>query len=157
MVRVMTSGVFDILHPGHLFYLEEAKALGDELFVVVATDNTARDRKHEPINLEEMRLRMVQSLKPVDEAFLGYYGDIYKIVLEIKPDIIAIGHDQKHDPEQIVKDLKERGLDVKVVRLERIDHDLNGTRKIIRKVIDWHIFQKKMEEVEQGGKRGDDI
>jgi len=157
MVRVMTSGVFDILHPGHLFYLEEAKALGDELYVVVATDLTARERKHEPINLEDMRLRMVQALKPVDNAMLGYEGDMYKVVLEIKPDIIAIGHDQKHEPEKIEADLAERGLDVKVVRLERIDHDLNGTRKIIRKVIDWHIFQKRMEEVEKGGKRGDDI
>ncbi len=157
MVRVMTSGVFDILHPGHLFYLEEARALGDELYVVVATDNTARNRKHEPINTEDMRLRMVQALKPVDESFLGYDGDIYKIVLEIKPDIIAIGHDQKHTPDVIKKDLADRGLNVEVVRLGRVDHDLNGTRKIIRKVIDWHIFQKKMEEVEKGGKRGDDI
>ena len=147
MVKVMTSGVFDILHPGHLFYLEEARALGDELIVVVATDKTAIARKHQPINPEDMRLRMVGALKPVDKAMLGYEGDMYKIVLEIKPDIIAIGHDQGHDPEEIKKELADRGLNVEIVRLDRVDHDLNGTRKVIRKVIDQYLSQQK--EIEE--------
>lgn len=145
MVKVMTSGVFDILHPGHLFYLEEARALGDELIVVVATDKTAIARKHEPINPEDMRLRMVSALKPVDKAMLGYEDDIYKIVLEIKPDIIAIGHDQEHDPNVLKNELADRGLNVEVVRLDRVDHDLNGTRKVIRKVIDLYLSQKEIE------------
>lgn len=148
MVKVMTSGVFDILHPGHLFYLEEARALGDELIVVVATDKTAIARKHQPINPEDMRLRMVNALKPVDKAMLGYEGDIYKIVLEIRPDIIAIGHDQDHDPEVLKSELAERGLNVKIVRLDRVDHDLNGTRKVIRKVIDQYLSQQRMKEIE---------
>ncbi len=59
MVRVMATGVFDILHLGHLHYLEESKKLGDELVVVVATDKTVRRRKHEPITPEKMRLEMV--------------------------------------------------------------------------------------------------
>lgn len=153
MVKVMTSGVFDILHPGHLFYLEEAKALGDELVVVVATDKTARARKHEPINPEAMRLRMIQALRPVDRAILGYEGDMYKIVLEIQPDIIALGHDQRHDPDVIRTELADRGLDVEVVRIGRTDHDLNGTRKVIGKVIDWYIFQQRMKEIEGGVKK----
>ena len=147
MVRVMTSGVFDILHPGHLFYLEEARALGDELIVVVATDKTAIARKHQPINPEDMRLRMVSALKPVDKAMLGYEDDIYKIVLEIKPDIIAIGHDQDHDPNVLRNELADRGLNVEIIRLERVDHDLNGTRKVIRKVIDRYLSQQK--EIEE--------
>ncbi|MEE9489142.1 MAG: adenylyltransferase/cytidyltransferase family protein, partial [Thermoplasmata archaeon] len=52
MVRVMASGVFDLLHTGHLHYLEEAKKLGDELIVVVARDSTVRKEKHEPITTE---------------------------------------------------------------------------------------------------------
>jgi FAD synthetase len=149
MVTVMATGVFDILHLGHLYFLKEAKKLGDELVVVVATDNTAEKLKHIPVTSEEMRVQIVGELKPVDKAVLGYEDDRYKIVKELKPDIIALGFDQKHDEEIIKKDLEELGLNVKVVRLEPfVDHDLDGTRKIIRKVIDWYILQSRLKEVE---------
>ena len=149
MVRVMASGVFDILHPGHIYYLEEAKKLGDELFVVVAKDSTVRKQKHEPITLESMRLEMVKALKPVDKAVLGHEDDRYRIVEELKPDIIALGYDQKDDEEKIKNDLKKRGLNIKVVRMPELAHDLSGTKKIIQKIIDWYSFQKKMEKVEK--------
>jgi FAD synthetase len=148
MVRVMATGVFDILHLGHLYFLQEAKKLGDELVVVVATDKTARRLKHIPVTAQEMRVEMVAGLKPVDKAVLGYEDDRYKIVNELKPDIIALGFDQKHDEEQIKTDLKKIGMDVKVVRLKPFEHDLDGTRKVIRKVIDWYIFQTRMKEIE---------
>ena len=86
MVRVMASGVFDIIHLGHIHYLKESKKLGDELIVVVATDDTVRRFKHEPINSEQIRVDLVNELKPVDKAVLGYEGDIYKIVEEIGED-----------------------------------------------------------------------
>jgi FAD synthetase len=149
MVRVMASGVFDILHPGHIYYLEEAKKLGDELVVVVARDSTVRKQKHEPITPENMRLEMVKALKSADKAVLGYENDRYKIVEEIKPDIIVLGYDQKDDEEKIKNDLKKRGLNVKIVRMPELAHDLSGTRKIIRKIINWYSFQKKMERVEE--------
>ena len=136
MVRVIATGVFDILHPGHLHYLEAAKALGDELVVIVATDKTVHKRKHHPITPEDMRVIMVQALKPVDRAVLGHEGDPYDIIVELKPDIITIGYDQKHDVEKIRGELASRGVDVQVVRLEHFDADLNGTRKIIRKIAD---------------------
>ena len=149
MVRVMASGVFDLLHSGHLHFLEEAKKLGDELVVVVATDNTVRRRKHEPITHEEMRLKMVSALRPVDKAVLGHEGDMFEIVQEIQPDIIALGFDQAHDEEQIAKELEKRGIDAKVVRLSQLNDDLNGTRKIIKKIIDWHMFKERMKKVEK--------
>jgi FAD synthetase len=148
MVRVMASGVFDILHTGHIHYLTEAKSLGDELFVVVATDSTVRKKKHEPITSEGMRLELVRSLKPVDHAYLGREGDIFDIVKDIKPDIIALGYDQHFEEEQLTKELKSRGLDVKIVRISEFDHDLNGTRKIIQKIVDWYTFKKKMQKTE---------
>jgi FAD synthetase len=148
MVRVMASGVFDILHTGHIHYLMEAKSLGDELFVVVATDSTVRKKKHEPITSEGMRLELVRSLKPVDHAYLGREGDIFDIVKDIKPDIIALGYDQHFEEEQLTKELKSRGLDVKIVRISEFDHDLNGTRKIIQKIVDWYTFKKKMQKTE---------
>jgi FAD synthetase len=149
MVTVMATGVFDILHLGHLYFLEEARKLGDKLVVVVATDRTAEQLKHSPITSQDMRIKLVEALKPVDRAILGYEDDRYRIVQELKPDIIALGYDQKHDEEKIKKDLVELGMDVKIVRLEPLmDHDLNGTRKIIRKVVDWYLFQARMREIE---------
>ena len=70
---------------------EKAKELGDELIVVVASDDTVRTKKHEPIMPEEMRAKMIMGLKPVDQVLIGYKGDPYKIVEEIRPDIIVIG------------------------------------------------------------------
>lgn len=150
MVRVMATGVFDLIHLGHVHYLEEAKRLGDELVVVVARDSTVRREKHEPITPEEFRRHLVESLKPVDKAVLGGEGDMYQVVEELKPDIIALGYDQFHDAERIEKELKERGLDVKVVRLTELDGDLDGTRKIIKKVVDWFSASEKLRQAEGG-------
>ncbi|MCK5548827.1 MAG: adenylyltransferase/cytidyltransferase family protein [Thermoplasmata archaeon] len=149
MVRVMATGVFDILHTGHIFFLQRARELGDELVVVVARDSTVRKQKHEPITLEEMRRILVESLKPVDSAVLGTEGDMYDIVVEVKPDIIALGYDQDWDAEKIKADLKEKGLEVEVVRLPQQNGDLDGTRKIVKKILDLWKFSKKMERAEQ--------
>ncbi len=148
MVRVMASGVFDIIHLGHIHYLKESKKLGDELIVVVATDDTVRRFKHEPINSEQIRVDLVNELKPVDKAVLGYEGDIYKIVEELKPDIITLGYDQQFNSEEIKTELDKRGLNVKVEQVSELDLDLTGTRKIIRKIISLWNFQKKMEDIE---------
>ena len=150
MVRVMATGVFDIIHLGHLHYLEESKKLGDELVVVVATDATVRKRKHEPITPAKMRCELVASLKPVNKAVIGKEGgDIFDIVKELKPDIITIGYDQPFKEQDLEKELDKRGLKVKVVRLPHLDHDLDGTRKIINKIIEFHTVDKKLKEVEQ--------
>jgi FAD synthetase len=135
MTRIMATGVFDILHPGHLHFLKEAKALGDELVVVVATDATVRKHKHEPITPEKMRVEMVAALKPVDRALLGHEGDMFEIVLQVKPDIIALGYDQKFEEKELESRLADRGLKVEVVRMHKFEDDLNGTRKIIQKIM----------------------
>ncbi len=144
MTRVMATGVFDLLHSGHLHYLNEAKKLGDELYVVIATDSTVRRNKHEPVTPEKMRLELVQALKPVNRAILGRENDRYSVVLEIRPDIIAIGYDQPYDEKALEDELKKRGLNTKVVRLTKYSNDLDGTRKIIKRIIDWYT-ETKME------------
>jgi len=146
MTRVMASGVFDILHPGHLRYLQEAREQGDELVVVVATDATVRRRKHEPITPERMRLELVSALKMVDHAYLGTDGAMFPVVERIRPDIIALGYDQDFDERQIEEALRQRGLEVKVVRLSKHGEDLNGTRKIISKIIDWYTTNRSKVE-----------
>jgi FAD synthetase len=150
MVKVMATGTFDILHLGHIFYLRESKKLGDTLVVVVATDATVRRLKHEPVNPEEIRLKLIKELKIVDEAYLGHEDDIYEIVNEIKPDIISLGFDQIHDKEKISNELKKRKVKSKVVRLDKYDggSDLEGTRKIISKIISAYEFQKNIERIE---------
>ncbi|HJL64705.1 MAG TPA: adenylyltransferase/cytidyltransferase family protein, partial [Candidatus Thalassarchaeaceae archaeon] len=138
MVRVMAVGVFDLLHAGHLHYVEQAKALGDELVVVVAHDDTVRKQKHEPVTNQELRCRMVQGLKPVDTAIIGNPPTmpIYEILETVKPDIIALGYDQKHSLDSIKNGLKENGWnDVEVIRVEGLADDLDGTRKIIAKIL----------------------
>ena len=70
MTLVAATGTFDLLHPGHVLYLERSKALGDELVVIVARDLNVR-HKPKPIVPEDQRLRMVQALKVVDRAVLG--------------------------------------------------------------------------------------
>ena len=147
----MATGTFDLLHLGHIYYLKEAKNLGDRLAVVVATDSTVRRLKHEPINPEKIRLELIKELKIVDEAYLGYEEDMYEIVREIKPEIIALGFDQLHDEETIKKELKRRKIKARVERLSEFKggSDLEGTRKIISKIISAYEFQKNMEKIEK--------
>ena len=149
----MATGVFDLLHPGHIYFLAEARRLGDELVVVVARDSTARKFKHEPITTESSRVQLVAALKPVDRAILGHEGgSIYDILEEIRPDIIALGFDQVHTEDRILEECRKRGLRTKVIRLPKFEGDLDGTRKIVRKVAEWLALQEKLQAVE-GGRR----
>jgi len=150
MVKVMATGTFDILHLGHIYFLKQAKKLGDTLAVVVATDSTVRKLKHEPVNSEQIRLDLIKELKIVDEAYLGHEKDIYEILKEIKPDIITLGYDQIHDEKTIEKELKKRNIKAKVVRLSEYKggSDLEGTRKIISKIISAYEIQKTIERIE---------
>ncbi|HZY69833.1 MAG TPA: adenylyltransferase/cytidyltransferase family protein [Thermoplasmata archaeon] len=136
MVRVMATGVFDLLHPGHLYYLSEARKLGDELVVVVARDQTARRQKHAPYVPEHIRREMVEALKPVDRAILGSATDIYSTVTEVKPDIIALGYDQTFDPNEVEAECRRRGVPAKVVRLGPLPHDEIATRKIVARILE---------------------
>lgn len=139
MKKVMATGTFDILHPGHGIYLEEAKKLGGtdaKLYVVIARDSTVEKNKRIPIIDENQRRDLVNMLKPVDEACLGNdSGDIFKIVEEINPDIIAIGSDQKHDVAKLQEEIDKRNLKAKVKRVKNYHHrDLDSSCKIIKKI-----------------------
>lgn len=135
MVRVMATGVFDLLHPGHLHFLTEARQLGDELVVVVARDQTARRLKHAPYVPEHIRREMVEALKPVDRAVLGSVGDIYQTVVDLKPDIIALGYNQVWDEHEVERECARRGVPVRVVRVGRLPHDELATRKLVDRIL----------------------
>ena len=138
-MRVMAVGVFDLLHAGHLHYLEQAKSLGNHLTVVVAHDDTVRIRKHEPVTNHDLRRRMVEGLKPVDDAIIGNSPDvsIYDILPKVNPDVIALGYDQEHAEDSIRNRLLELGHEsIKVTRVEGLSDDLDGTRKIIARILE---------------------
>ena len=139
MKRILAVGVFDLLHAGHLHYLEQAKSLGDHLTVVVAHDDTVRKRKHEPVTNQDLRRRMVAGLKPVDAVVVGNPPDvpIFDILPDVQPDVIALGYDQEHAEDKIPKALHERGHgSIEVVRVEGLSDDLDGTRKIIARILE---------------------
>ena len=138
-MKVMAVGVFDLLHAGHLHYLEQAKSLGNHLTVVVAHDDTVRIRKHEPVTNHDLRRRMVEGLKPVDEAIIGNSPNvsIFEILPVVNPDIIALGYDQEHAEDSIRIKLAELGFDeITVTRVEGLTDDLDGTRKIIARILE---------------------
>lgn len=135
MTRVMASGVFDLIHPGHISYLEQARSYGDELVVVIACDATVRQKKHDPITPEAMRARVVGALKPVDRVIIGGDGDIFDTVRYVKPDVIVLGFDQGFDPQELSLMLEERGLgNIRVVKATECAEDLNATRRIVAKI-----------------------
>src|SRR5450759_330502 len=110
MVRVLATGTFDLLHPGHLLYLSEARALGDELYVIVARESMIK-HKRKPVVPEEQRLEMVQALRVVDKAMLGNKIDIFEPLYEIRPDIIALGSNQFFKEKDLEAQLGVHGID----------------------------------------------
>lgn len=94
MKRVLVTGTFDHLHPGHLFLLEEAKKRG-ELWVIVARDqNVVRIKGHKPMQGEEERRRAIEEIFPDAHVVLGDSTDFLKPVRALAPDLILLGYDQ---------------------------------------------------------------
>ncbi|PIW32562.1 MAG: cytidyltransferase [Nitrosopumilales archaeon CG15_BIG_FIL_POST_REV_8_21_14_020_37_12] len=116
---VLAGGVFDIIHPGHIYTLNAAKELGDVLIVVVATDNTAvKMKKRKPLHSQEQRQELVNSLKMVDLCLVGQEDDIFKTVNLVRPQIIALGYDQVHQEKFIIDGCKRINLNANVARLQ---------------------------------------
>jgi len=118
--KVLIAGTFDILHPGHIFLINEAAKFGD-VYVVVSTDkNRAQYSGEAPIVPEQQRLELIKSIKNVKEAKLGRHdNDTLKTVEMINPDIILLGPDQRFSVEKLQNALKMKGLNhITVRRLE---------------------------------------
>ena len=114
----MCAGTFDIIHPGHLYYLSEAKKYGDRIVVVVARDDTSKSVKgKKPLHNEKQRLEAVRMLEIVDEAVLGRLGNIFDIIGEINPNVICLGYDQKVQKQELEDELKKRGIKADVIRI----------------------------------------
>ena len=133
---VLVGGVYDILHLGHLAVLAEAKTYGDILVVVVATDVTVETLKgRRPVFPEEDRRALVESLRPVDAAILGYedVGMGYEQVIdEVKPNIIALGYDQDSVARMVTELVERKKLSIRVVRLSKFDKEKYLSSSAIR-------------------------
>ena len=139
---VLASGTFDLLHLGHVKYLEEAKKAGGknaELIVIVARDSTVEKRKgKKTVMPEDQRRSLVESLKVVDEAILGFEDfSIDNVVEKIRPDVIAVGHDQDGIEREVRKAIAEKKFNIEVVRIGRFGKkELDSSSKIMRKIIE---------------------
>jgi FAD synthetase len=137
--KVVITGTFDVLHPGHSFLINEAAKLG-EVYVIIARDaNVKKFKGTYPTITEEQRLEMVQSLKNVKKAVLGKQdSDYFKVVEEINPDIIMLGPNQKISIDMVKEGLKEKGLEhIEVIRLEKLydKYELHSSSLIKQKIM----------------------
>lgn len=116
---VLANGTFDIIHPGHIHYLERSAELGDELIVVIARDSRAGQEKNLLMH-EDDRRKVVEALKPVDMAVLGSEQSIFDTVERIQPDIITLGYDQDFSKQQLQNALQEHGFnDIQITRISQ--------------------------------------
>ena len=135
MKKIVATGTFDILHPGHVHFLSESKKLGDELWVIVSRETNVR-HKPSPIVSEEQRLMMIKSLKCVDHAILGDKEDMFRPIREIDPAVITLGFNQYFDDEKLRTQLAERGINAEVVRIGAYtDSQFTSSTQIIEEAI----------------------
>ena len=92
---VFTNGVFDLLHPGHIRYLQDARALGDALIVAVNSDRSVRANKgpERPINMEQERAELLLALGCVDAVTIFDEETPHAVISHIQPDILVKGAD----------------------------------------------------------------
>ncbi|MBI2573391.1 FAD synthase [Candidatus Woesearchaeota archaeon] len=135
MKTVMCFGTFDLLHLGHLSYFTQAKKYGDHLIVVISRDYTRNKEKRKTIFNEKERVKLIQSLKIVDEAVLGYPQDHLRIIEEQKPDIIVLGYDHPIAEKELQQRLAQRNLHPAIKRAKAYKTHSQKTGTIKQKIL----------------------
>ena len=131
MTTVMCFGTFDVLHPGHLYFLKKAKTFGDNLVVVVARDSTIQEVKGiTPKYGERQRVEHIRDLKIAAKVVLGYETDKYEIIEDINPDIIVLGYDQNHFAEKLEEEMKKRKMNPQIIRIDSYKEDQYKSSKL---------------------------
>jgi FAD synthetase len=121
MKKVLAFGTFDKIHKGHIYYLKQAKKHG-HLTVVIARDLTVRTVKGKfPENNEQKRLSLVKKLNIADNLILGNFNEKYTVLDYVKPDIVALGYDQKAFTDNLREELEKRRLyNTKILRMKEL-------------------------------------
>ena len=133
----MVFGTFDGLHKGHLNFFKQAKKLGKNSFLVVSVardKNVLKIKKRKPWLSEKERLALVREVKFIDKVVLAGKAKYLPHILKERPDIIALGYDQKAYVKELKRDLKNKGVLVKIVRLKPYKENIykNNLLKIKR-------------------------
>ncbi len=128
MKKVLAFGTFDILHPGHTFMLKKAKKYGDHLTVIVARDATVcKVKGKKTLFNEKTRLKNLAQLNIADKVRLGCLGNKYRVITDEKPDVIALGYDQKFFVDDLGKVVDKN---VQIVRLKSYKPQIYKSSKI---------------------------
>lgn len=139
---VLAAGVFDLLHYGHIRYLEEAKKTGGpdaRLVVIVARDETVKRLKgSDPVIPEDQRRAVIEALRVVDEALLGFEDlDLDRVLQQVKPDIVVVGHDQQAIRSQVEKINTAREMKIEIAQIAQFgEDDLNSSSKIKSRIVE---------------------
>jgi len=139
--KILVAGTFDILHPGHIFLINEAAKLGD-VYIVIATDKNRELYSGEaPIVPEQQRYEVMKSIKNVKDVKLGRHdNDTLRTVEEINPDIILLGPDQKFSAQKLQTALKMKGL--KHIEVRRLENYYNKFKLHSSSLIKKRIIEK---------------
>ena len=129
---IMTNGCFDVLHAGHVSYLEEAKSLGDRLIVAVNDDDSVRRLKGDsrPLNALEDRLLVLAGLAAVDWVVPFSDDTPAALIAEVLPDVLVKGGDYKADEIAGAKEVLGNGGEVRVLAFR----DGHSSTRIIDKL-----------------------
>lgn len=132
---VVTFGVFDLLHPGHVAFLQEARRHGDKLIVVVTRDERAElEKGRRPYYGLEERIGMLNALECVDEAVSGDEVGEWTMLRRLSPQVICIGHDQRADHPKIVEQMNGLAARPEIVRVPAFGRERYSTSELCRKL-----------------------
>ncbi len=131
MTTVLTFGTFDIFHPGHEYYLREAKKHGDTLVTIIARDETVKNlKKYTPRNDEHSRKKTVEESGIPDKILLGELENYYNCIIDQQADVICLWYDQRHLADWLQQFLQSHKLQVKIIRLDPFQEDIYKSSKL---------------------------
>ena len=133
MTTVLVFGTFDVLHPGHLYFLKQAKVYGDKLIASVARDDFVEKTKNrKPVYKENERIKHIIEQNLVESAFLSdEISGSFLIIKKINPDIICLGYDQERLKGILKSWLKAGNMNIKIITIASYKAEKYKSSKIV--------------------------
>lgn len=125
MKTVLVFGTFDVIHPGHRYFLEQAAAHGDKIVAVIARDDfVKKTKKRKPVHSQGERISHIVDSGLVDEAYLSdVITGTFSIVDKIDPQIVCFGHDQIKLSESFELWLSQQKREIEIVSIDPYKRD----------------------------------